>query len=71
MNHETLNTLALDYAAKLLSYNEILLHVKKSGGRDKCLREDALALRRAYDALCAAQNELNACAEQIAEAEYK
>ena len=71
MSTNKLNELALAYAAKLLEYNETLVHVNKSGGRDKCLREDALALRRLYDELCAAQNELNACAEQMAEAEYK
>ena len=44
----TLNELAVAYAAKLLKYNETLVHVEKSGGRDKCLREDANALRRSY-----------------------
>lgn len=67
----TLNELAVSYAAKLLRYNEVLVHVDKAGGRDNCLREDASALRAAYDELCSAQNELNACAEALAERNYK
>ena len=70
MSTTKLNALAVAYAAKLLDYNELLVHVNKAGGRDKCLHEDANALRRAYDDLCSAQNELNAYAEQLGHANY-
>lgn len=56
---------ALAYAAKLVEYHEVRVHVESAG--EAALREDRSLLRRTYDQLCELQNELNRAAEVVVE----
>jgi hypothetical protein len=64
----TVQELAQQYAAALLEFHELDLHVKNAGAH--ALRQDVAALREARDVMYQAQEDLNAACLRSAEMNY-